>query len=231
MTFKHIFFDLDNTLWDHRRNAEATVKEIFDRAKIESKYSIPFSEFHQVYDQVNDQLWVQIRKDQIDKKYLREHRFYDTFLHFGVDDRKLSRFFDFKFYDSLPEHNDLVPDTLEVLDYLKGKDYTLHIITNGFLEMANQKIYGSGIGSYFTTITTADDAGCRKPDVKMFNYALEQAKAEKNESMLVGDDWDADIEGAKEYGIQPVFFDSLDEGKTENGVLTIDGLKDLETIL
>lgn len=90
MKFRHIFFDLDNTLWDHRKNAYLTLKDLFNRKQINSLYGIDFEEFHHKYDEINEKLWEQIRDSEIDKEYLREHRFYDTFLFFGVDNAELA---------------------------------------------------------------------------------------------------------------------------------------------
>jgi putative hydrolase of the HAD superfamily len=83
---RHIFFDLDNTLWDHRKNAFHTLKEIFEREKIQEKYNLEFEEFHKEYFTINENLWAQIRDEKISKEYLRKHRFYDSFLFFGIDD-------------------------------------------------------------------------------------------------------------------------------------------------
>ena len=90
---RHIFFDLDNTLWDHRKNAVLTLEELFQRKEISDKYNILFHEFHAKYDEINEDLWVKIRDGIIDKDFLRKHRFYDTFLHFGIDNEELAHYF------------------------------------------------------------------------------------------------------------------------------------------
>ncbi len=91
---RHIFFDLDNTLWDHRKNTVLTLEELFQRKEISDKYNILFHEFHAKYDEINEDLWVKIRDGIIDKDFLRKHRFYDTFLHFGIDDEQLAQYFE-----------------------------------------------------------------------------------------------------------------------------------------
>lgn len=213
MKIQHIFFDLDNTLWDHRRNAYLTIKDLFEKEEITLKYNIDFEEFHSVYHEINEKLWEQIRDGEIDKEYLRKHRFYDTFNRFGIDDLELSMFFEEHFLDKILNYNHLVEGADYILDYLKAKNYTLHIISNGFQEVTERKCILSGIDYYFQTITSADSVGVRKPNPAIFEYSLRIAEAKKEESILIGDDWIADVIGAQQFGMDIIFFDVLNENK------------------
>lgn len=224
MKIQHIFFDLDNTLWDHRKNAYLTIKDLFEKQEITLNYSINFDEFHTIYHEINESLWEKIRDGIIDKEYLRKHRFYDTFKHFGVDDEALSEYFEEHFLDKILNHNELVEGAQYILDYLKSKEYTLHIISNGFKEVTERKCILSGIASHFNTITSADDVGVRKPNPKIFEYALGLANATKEESILIGDDWIADVIGAQNFGMDVIFFDALHENKKEENLKTIQHL-------
>ena len=227
---KHIFFDLDNTLWDHRKNAYLTLKELFYKEKLDGIYALNFQDFHQKYDEVNERLWEQIRDGEIDKEYLRKHRFYDTFLHFGVDNLELGQKIEYQFLDEIIRYNELVEGTLDVLNYLKNKDYELHIISNGFYEVTHRKVQHSGLSPFFESITSADDAGVRKPNPKIFQHALNQAKAEKKESILIGDDWIADIKGAQNFGMEVIFFDALRQDLFEENLTCVKHLKDLQNL-
>jgi len=231
MKFEHVFFDLDNTLWDHRKNAFFTIKDLYKEAKIEKQYNITFDDFHAKYYDINESLWELIRDGMISKEALCRKRFYDTFLHFGIDDERLSEYFDKRFQQELTRHNHLVDGTMEILDYLKSKSYTLHIISNGFGELTHEKIINSGIKKYFKTITSADDVGVRKPNPAIFAHALKISGAEKENSLMIGDDWIADVQGAKHFGIKPIFFDSLDNDLNEEGIASIKNLKELKNLL
>ena len=132
---RHIFFDLDNTLWDHRNNAYLTLKEIYKRENVQEKYNLGFEDFHREYFTINERLWAQIRDGEIDKEYLRKHRFYDSFLFFGIDDFDLAQVFEQNFLDEILNYNDLVEGAFELLEYLSEKGYTLHILSNGFKEV------------------------------------------------------------------------------------------------
>ena len=231
MKIQHIFFDLDNTLWDHRKNAYLTLKEIFKREDITEKFNIGFEEFHTEYFTINEKLWAQIRDGEIDKEYLRKHRFYDAFLFFGVDDFELSQVFEHQFLDEILNYNDLVPGAFEILEYLSAKNYDLHILSNGFQEVTHKKCELSGIKNYFKTITSADEINIRKPHPEVYDYALKKANAQKENSIMIGDDWIADVEGGKAFGLEVVFLDVFSDNYEAENVKVIKKLKELETIL
>jgi putative hydrolase of the HAD superfamily len=230
MKIRHIFFDLDNTLWDHRKNACLTLKQIFEREDISEKYQLAFEDFHQAYFTINENLWAQIRDGKIDKTYLRKHRFYNTFLFFGVDDFELAQYFESQFLDEILAFNFLIEGTEDILKYLKNKNYSLHILSNGFLEVTHRKIKESGIENYFETITSADELAIRKPHPEIFKHALQKANAPKTESAMVGDDWIADVIGALDYGMEVVFLDVFKEGFQNENVKSILKLQELKTI-
>lgn len=228
---RHIFFDLDNTLWDHRKNAVLTLEELFSRKEISEKYKILFHEFHAKYDEINEDLWVKIRDGIIDKDFLRKHRFYDTFLYFGIDDEQLAQYFEKHFLDEIINFNELIPQTIEILEYLKEKGYQLHVVSNGFHEVTNRKVEKSGLKKYFKTVTSAEDAHAMKPDERIFEYSLNLANAEKAESVFIGDDWVADVKGAQNFGLDIIFFDALKENKSEEGLKTIQNLEEIKNYL
>jgi len=231
MKIQHIFFDLDNTLWDHRRNAYLTIKDLFDKEEITLKCNIDFEEFHSAYHEINEKLWEQIRDGEIDKEYLRKHRFYDTFKRFGIDNLELSMYFEEHFLDKILNYNHLVEGAEYILDYLKAKDYTLHIISNGFQEVTERKCILSGIDHYFQTITSADSVGIRKPNPEIFEYSLGLTKAQKEESILIGDDWIADVIGAQQFGMDVIFFDVLNDNPQQENLKIIKHLLQIKEYL
>lgn len=230
MKMQHIFFDLDNTLWDHRRNAECILKELFQRENLAEKYSLSFPEFYKEYFNINENLWALLRDGKIEKEYLRETRFPQAFGFFGIDDAALSERFENSFLDELVTYNHLVEGTLDILEYLKNKNYTLHILSNGFCEVTQKKCELSGIAAYFHTITSADETPVRKPHPEIFSYALKKANAAKENSVMVGDDWIADVEGALSFGMDAIFFDVFQDGHPPE-VKTVLKLAELQKFL
>lgn len=228
---QHIFFDLDNTLWDHRRNAKLTLEDLFRREQIREKYSLTFEEFHKEYFTVNENLWAQIRDGEIDKEYIRKFRFYNTFLFFGIDDFELAQRLEINFLDEIVSYNHLVEGAFELLEYLSQKKYRLHVLSNGFKEVTYRKCELSGIKNYFETITSADEINIRKPQPEIFEYALNKSGTKKAESVIIGDDWIADIEGGLAFGMKAIFFDVFNDNYTAENVKTVKKLSEIHELL
>ncbi len=204
--YKHIFFDLDRTLWDFDRNANETFTDIHEKYFLKERGIEDFHDFLNVYHKINLDLWDQYRKGQIKKEELNVSRFSLTLDSFGIVDNELSKSIASDYIKISPTKKHLYPGTYQLLDYLKGK-YTLHIITNGFEEVQYRKLKHSELEKYFTQIITSEDAGYKKPDINIFKYAFSQANALPSESLMIGDDIDVDIIGARDAGMDQVLVD------------------------
>lgn len=203
--YKHItniFFDLDHTLWDFDKNSEMAFGTIFQKDFPEIKVH----DFIKVYVPINQAVWKLYQKDQITSEQLRYMRLKQSFeaINIDISDNKIDVIAS-KYIDLLPENNYLFDGTLEILDYLNSK-YSLHIITNGFAEVQDKKLINSGIKKYFQTITNSENAGAKKPNPIIYNYALKKAYTNKKNSIMIGDCIDADVNGAISFGIDAIFF-------------------------
>ena len=230
INLKHVFFDLDNTLWNHRENSIITLKEMFGEHKIEEEFNIDFEEWHNVFYDINELLWADLRDAKITKEDLKKRRFKEPFAHFKIDQEEFFSIFDNQYLARMTDKTIVVEGAEELLKYLHPK-YSLHIITNGFVEVSEHKVNNSTLNGFFETLTCADEIGVRKPDPKLFDLALEKANAKKEESIFIGDDWIADIVGANRYGMQSIYFDSLKEGQTMENVPVVTSLLDIREIL
>ena len=222
---KHIFFDLDHTLWDFDKNSELAFKRILNAYFPQ----INIQKFTQIYAPINQACWKLYQKDKITHQELRYNRLKQTFdvLEQEISDSQIDQISD-EYIVYLPDFNHLFDDAIEVLEYLNEK-YELHIITNGFAEVQDKKINNSNISHYFKTITNSEMAGTKKPNHGIFNHALNVAKANKNESIMIGDCIDADVNGALDFGIDAIFFNSEQIEVTQdiNQITTLAELKNL----
>ena len=118
-----------------------------------------------------------------------------------------------------------------VLDSLKLK-YKMHIITNGFKEVQKRKLIKSNLVHYFKTVTISEDVGVKKPDTLIFNHAIKSAKATIENSIMIGDNYNADILGANKMGMKAIYFNfhKTNEENREN-VIIIENLKEILKIL
>ncbi len=197
-----IFFDLDHTLWDFEKNSEITFNLIFSKHQI----NINLKDFMDVYRPVNMKYWNMYRKNQVSSENLRFFRLKEVFEHLKLkSDKALINLIAEEYINNLSEQIHLFPDAKDTLNYLATK-YRLHIITNGFENIQHKKIKSSGIDHYFETVTTAEGSGFKKPDKRIFDHALKIAKTKKDKSLMIGDSLEADILGAKDFGMQAVYF-------------------------
>ena len=220
---KHIFFDLDHTLWDFDKNSEMAFEMIFEKDFPE----INIDDFIKVYVPINQAVWKLYQKDEITSEQLRYLRLKQSFdaLKIEISDFQIDEIAN-EYIKLLPENNHLFDGTIEVLDYLKP-NYSLHIITNGFAEVQDKKLNNSGIAKYFETITNSENAGAKKPNPIIYNYALASANANKENSIMIGDCIDADINGALDFGIDAIYF-NFHKVKVEQKIMEINHLSELK---
>lgn len=201
--YTHIFFDLDNTLWNFHKNSENAMKVVFLALKLDTYTS--FETFFEVYSRHNKKLWESYRKREVAKKELTRLRFQNTLKELnlkGVDADKMNAFY----LSEMPKQKELHNGALDVLKYLKSKGYRLNIITNGFKEVQYKKIESSGLRSFFDKIFISEEIKSHKPERRIFEYAIQSVNAKKSKSIMVGDDYEVDILGALNYGIDSVYF-------------------------
>jgi len=202
---KHIFFDLDRTLWDFEKNSHTTLLQLINDFKLIEKGIDNPDSFIKKYKIHNEKLWELYRKDKIKKEELRGKRFQLALAEYDIDDSDLAEQFGLAYIQQSPLKTTLFAYTHEVLLYLKKK-YSLHIITNGFEEVQHIKLASSDLTQYFDVIVTSEQVGVKKPNAKIFEFALEQTKAKPDESIMIGDDFPVDVLGAEQIGMQGVYF-------------------------
>lgn len=202
--YHHIFFDLDRTLWDFERNKNAALDEMFKLYNL-SNYFETTDRFISTYTRNNDYLWELYRKNALKKDILRFKRFDNTLREAGVHNENLAKTLGEEYLRILPLKNHLIEGARELLEYLAPK-YKLHILSNGFSEVQSPKLERSGIRQFFTWVITSEQSGFHKPDKRAFGYALSKANARKSECLMVGDELEIDVLGAKNFGINQVYF-------------------------
>jgi len=227
--YKHLFFDLDGTLWDWQANSHATLLFLFDKYNL-IEHNINFEAFEASYMHNNDVMWKLFREAKISKEVLRYHRFYLTLLHFNVDSIALASSFSEDYIKESPRGTLLIPSTIETLDHLSAH-YQIHLLSNGFKNIQDIKLTGSGLKRYFKHVVTSESCGYLKPDKRIFHYALSSINARKEESLMIGDDKEADIMGAQKFGIDQVFCNYSAEKHQLSPSYEIFKLKELVDIL
>lgn len=218
-----IFFDLDHTLWDFDKNSELAFETI-----LKNDYpTIEIANFIEKYAPINQACWKLYSYDKITHDELRFNRLKLTFdaINYSISDEQITRMAS-EYIELLPENNLLFEGTIEILNYLKAK-YRLHIITNGFAEVQQKKIHNSNLGGYFQTITNSEMAGVKKPNAIIFEHALSVANAQKENSVMIGDCLEADVQGALDAGLDAIFFNEKNI-KVERDIKQVSHLLELK---
>lgn len=227
---KHVFFDLDHTLWDFESNSKATVKELHTKYTIEAFSGCSFADFYSVYAKINAELWDQYRHNKISKELLRTERFKLSLLEIGYQAEDIPQQIGFDYLDICPTKTQLFPGAIEILEYLNTK-YPVHMITNGFSESQTKKLEHSRLAPYFKELIISDIVGLKKPDPRIFDLALKQAGAKAEESVYIGDNYKVDILGGKNAGWPVIWFNVKEDFGEDESIIRIKNLNELKNIL
>ncbi len=203
--YQALFFDLDHTLWDYETNSVATLHELFDAFEIANLSDTNKDEFVSIFNKVNDKLWANFNKGHIDRDTIKNQRFVKILKHLGIKNEFLSFQLSNDYINICPTKTGLMPYTIEILEYLHKK-YPLYLLTNGFNEVQQKKISQSKIEHYFKGMVTSETSGHRKPSVEIFQYTLNLASTEPDNTVMIGDNLSADIHGAKRAQMDTIYY-------------------------
>jgi putative hydrolase of the HAD superfamily len=205
-TYKHLFFDLDHTLWDFETNSGITLQKLHSYFNLTQRGVPDFELFRRTYEMHNEKFWERFRKGYIKRDELRWKRMWHTLLDFKLADNKLAHEMSSIYLEMLPQQGQLMPYATELLEYCLSKNYQLHLITNGFETTQWQKMRTSGIDHYFKQVITSEGSNSMKPLKGIFEYAITATGATIEESIMIGDAMEADILGAQKFGMDQVYF-------------------------
>lgn len=203
--YTHIFFDLDHTIWDFESNAKDTLKELYGIYALAEKGDFTPEDFIATYKAVNRQMWQLYEQGKMDKQTLREKRFHDSLSQLGVKDEDIPEHIWDDYLRICPEKTILMPNAVETLDYLVDK-YPMTIITNGFQQTQERKLISSDLDKYFKSMVTSESVGYQKPDRRIFEHALKQSGSTIQQTIMIGDSHNTDIQGARNMGLDHVWY-------------------------
>jgi putative hydrolase of the HAD superfamily len=218
LKIRHLFFDLDHTLWDFEKNSKICIRQIYEQHKFIFPAEIGFEAFFQKFSTINSTLWNQLDLSLITHEYLRIFRFQKVLQALDIEiDEQFSLELNQMLLDILPYQQHLMDDAFDTLEVLASRDYKMHIISNGYQDIQIKKMKSGGIYHFFNQIITNDIAGARKPEKAIFDFALYKADADIGNSLMIGDNLIADIEGAKNAGLRTIYFNpEIEENNSEN---------------
>ncbi|MBD8347455.1 MULTISPECIES: YjjG family noncanonical pyrimidine nucleotidase [unclassified Dysgonomonas] len=231
MKYTTIFFDLDDTLIDTALNSKQVLEEVYTDYTID-KYYPSFNDFYQKYQSINLHLWDQYEQNLISKEELKTGRFKQALNDFTSISTEQSLEMNNDFMGRVSNKKNIIEGVEDILEYLQPK-YHLYIISNGFLEVQDKKIKNAGLDSYFKDVFLSDHVGKNKPHPMIFNYALKESSTSSTDCIMIGDNINTDIIGAKNIGIDQIWFNpkSMVDSSNVAPTYTVKTLNDIKTIL
>ena len=224
-----VIFDLDRTLWDFEKNSQLMITELFHRYELADKGIPSVFDFLEVYKKVNDKLWEQLNVGKISKADLRDRRFYESMLQFGLNSRAIAKKMGGDYIKECPSMGYLVEGALEVVQYLSPK-YKLAILSNGFKETQSVKMKTTGLKPFFDLVLTSEDVEVHKPHPRGYEWVCKEFGISPSQAIMIGDHYKTDIAGAAAVGMDQIYFNPLGV-KTKETTYQIEKLVEIKNIL
>jgi putative hydrolase of the HAD superfamily len=202
--YTHLFFDLDNTLWDFNANSYDALYIALNKMDLLDRIG-NYDDYFATYYAVNERLWDLYRVNKITKQVLRGLRFEESLELNKTPIPGIGDLLNDAYLAEMPKQLKLVPGAIKVLDYLHH-NYRMAIVTNGFKEVQVDKLVQSGLKKYFDKVFISEEVGAQKPHKLIFEHAVKSMNAPKKRSLMIGDSWEADIVGARMFGMDQVYY-------------------------
>ena len=230
LRYKHLFFDLDHTLWDYTSNSAEALVEMFKEMELEPIFHQPDTLVN-TFSKYNEWVWGEYKNDRMTKSMLRPRRFELTLEEFGVNDPDFASKLNDVFLTLMPYKTALIDGAWELMEYLSAKNYRMYIVTNGFTNVQIEKLNSSRLNQFFSKMFSSEQIGYNKPKPQIFEWALKSANARKTESIMIGDEIVSDIMGARKFGIDQIYYNPNATPHKEEVTYEIRSLLEIKDIL
>ena len=232
MKYKDLFIDFDDTLYDTYGNSVISLCETYEAYHLDRYFATP-QVFYDAYWAANIDLWTRYSKGEITRPYLIVERFRRP-LSVGegleVTEQLCLEMSD-RFLDFCSSKSGVVEGAHQLMDYLKRKGYRMHMCSNGFHEVQYKKLTACGLKDYFDTVVLSEDAGFNKPSKQFFDYALKMSGAQKETTIMIGDNLQTDIVGAHDAGFDTILFNRWGVAPSPVPTHTVSTLREIMDIL
>ena len=220
-----ISFDVDGTLWDFERFTRQALQQVLNElAQIdpEAAHSLSVDQMFTIRDQVHKQMWVRVN----DLDAIREESMRQALREAGRPNDSLGSYLTKIYFQRRDEARTLFPDARPALELL-ARHFKLGLLSNG-----NSRSKVLGIEDLVSFEVFSQDHGAiDKPDPRIFEIAMHEARCQPNELLHVGDSWENDVLGALAVGATPVFFNRNATGQEPQSVIEIGSLAELSSLL
>lgn len=202
MSYKFIYFDLDDTLLDHRSAEQAGLMDVHRHFSFFS--DVAPQKLVDTYHQVNSEQWSQYSRGEVTREQLQRNRFEQTLQQLDLDGSRYNEIGQY-YLQCYRNHWQWVDGAAVFYEWV-CKHYPVGILTNGFAETQRKKFEAFDLYSSADYIIISEEVGALKPDPRVFEYATELTGHPADEILYVGDSYTSDIEGGNNYGWKTAWF-------------------------
>ncbi len=203
---KTVFIDLDDTLWWFTENSKVAFRRTYNEFNI-ARFC-DYERFHEVYLAKNLELWHLYHYGKISRSLLMTERFRHTLEQCGYngDCSVMSDKMNEHYLSTLGTLKLLVPGARELVEHLHNRGFKVNVLSNGFRGTQEAKLHSAGLLPLIDRIVLSDDCGVTKPLRGIFDFALGVCQATAENTVMIGDDPDADIAGAHHAGWLTIYY-------------------------
>lgn len=196
MSYKFIYFDLDDTLLDHKSAEKAALSDVHDSFDIFENTDL--KQLTDVYHEVNSEQWLKYSRGEVTRQQLQRNRFEQTLLQLDLDESRYEEIGTF-YMQCYQNHWQWIAGA--EMAYRKVREhFPVGILTNGFAETQQKKFEKFGFNDSANHIVVSEEVGALKPDPRVFEYATKLAGVQPRDILYVGDSYASDVKGGRAFG-------------------------------
>jgi len=227
MNIKVVFFDIDDTLYDHSYHVHHAISALREKHSFLQEYSIEHLRelSHQFLEEVHERLLRGEISVEASRK-IRWEKFLETVGQKDIDAMTIANFYSRSYYEA----ERAVPGSIELLRSLSAS-YNIGVISNNLLEEQLKKMHRIGVSDYIEIFAISEEVGAAKPDPKIFETALDRAGVTPEEAIYIGDSWTNDVLGALNARIRPIWFNRKGIASYDPSIQEISSFEPKENVL
>lgn len=221
--YKFVYFDLDDTLLNHRKAEKLALGEIWNEFSLNKLVTL--EQLQETYHQINVVLWEKYGREEIDRDELQRTRFEHTL--FRINSTEDWKTVGDRYMEHYQEHWTWVHGAKNAFNRIKEK-FPVGILTNGFAETQHIKLEKFDLKKSDIITLISEEVGVMKPQPGIFEAATKEAGCLPEEILYVGDSFSSDVFGGSSFGWDVAWFTTeTDQEKRKLATLCFDSFDEL----
>lgn len=225
---KFIYFDLDDTLLDHKSAERAGLGNL--HSHFDFFEGVSLDDLIDTYHKVNSKQWKLYSQEKVTRVELQRNRFEQTLKSLSLDGNKFQEVGDY-YMDAYRNHWHWVEGAKEAFHKIRAS-YSVGVLTNGFMETQQKKFEQFNLYTNTSHLVISEEIGVLKPHKKVFDHATQLTGLDPADILYIGDSFNSDVVGGINYGWKVGWFTtSCDPEKHRKADFVFNNFADLTNLL